>query len=193
MRKKSASKDEVKDSEALTSDAPIPRQDDHGKRRSFSSAKYDPARKSDTLDRRKGERSACQVTHGANLSAETEISSLGSRKTTVLAPDATGTDNKDMDMTRCWRRDRRRSAWWCSLLIILTTIVSAALLFITLKSFTSRQNDPKGCDMYYSRPIFINFADFDTEHTRFASKYSLHLYREYGYDQDAKVESASPL
>lgn len=35
--------------------------------------------------------------------------------------------------------------------------------------------------------MFFNFADFDTEHTRFASKYSLHLYREVGFDEDPKV------
>ena len=35
--------------------------------------------------------------------------------------------------------------------------------------------------------MFIKFADFDTEHTRFASKYSLHIYREGGFDEDPKV------
>lgn len=38
--------------------------------------------------------------------------------------------------------------------------------------------------MYYSKPIYTRFADFDTEHTRFASKYSLYLYREGGLDED---------
>ena len=50
--------------------------------------------------------------------------------------------------------------------------------------------------MYYSRSIFTQFADFDTEHTRFASKYSLYLYREGGFDEDPEVmqlkEGASP-
>ena len=41
--------------------------------------------------------------------------------------------------------------------------------------------------MYYSRPIYTHFADFDTEHTRFASKYSLYLYREGGFDEDPKA------
>ena len=41
--------------------------------------------------------------------------------------------------------------------------------------------------MYYSRPIYTRFADFDTEHTRFASKYSLYLYREGGLDEDPKA------
>lgn len=40
--------------------------------------------------------------------------------------------------------------------------------------------------------MFIKFADFDTEHTRFASKYSLHIYREGGFDEDPKVEISWP-
>ena len=41
--------------------------------------------------------------------------------------------------------------------------------------------------MCWSRPIYIKFSDFDTEHTRFASKYSLYLYREGGFDEDPEV------
>lgn len=36
-------------------------------------------------------------------------------------------------------------------------------------------------------PSFLKIVDFDTEHTRFASKYNLYLYREQGvdpYDED---------
>lgn len=45
--------------------------------------------------------------------------------------------------------------------------------------------------MYYSRPSYTHFADFDTEHTRFASKYSLYLYREGGFDEDPKARLAN--
>jgi pimeloyl-ACP methyl ester carboxylesterase len=38
------------------------------------------------------------------------------------------------------------------------------------------------------RPAFTRFSDFDTEHTRFASKYSLYLYREGGVDEDTRVK-----
>ena len=42
--------------------------------------------------------------------------------------------------------------------------------------------------MCYTREIlYFEFADFDTEHTRFATKYSLHLIREEGFDEDPKV------
>ena len=37
------------------------------------------------------------------------------------------------------------------------------------------------------RPAFAKYSDFDTEHTRFASKYSLYLYREGGIDEDTMV------
>jgi len=41
--------------------------------------------------------------------------------------------------------------------------------------------------MSYMASSFIKFGDFDTEHTRFATKYSLHLYRELGVDEDPRV------
>ncbi|KAF2456102.1 PGAP1-like protein-domain-containing protein [Lineolata rhizophorae] len=47
--------------------------------------------------------------------------------------------------------------------------------------------------MSYMRPGFVKFSDFDTEHTRFATKYSLHLYREGGIDEDVKVKGVPVL
>jgi glycosylphosphatidylinositol deacylase len=41
--------------------------------------------------------------------------------------------------------------------------------------------------MSYMRPSFAKLTDFDTEHTRFASKYSIYLYREGLIDEDTKV------
>lgn len=41
--------------------------------------------------------------------------------------------------------------------------------------------------MSYMRPYFAKYDDFDTEHTRFATKYSLYLYREGGVDEDIRV------
>jgi hypothetical protein len=60
-------------------------------------------------------------------------------------------------------------------------------MVIILRSAATRQLDPKGCRMSYMRPSYARLNDFDTEHTRFASKYSLHLYREQGVDDDTKV------
>lgn len=82
---------------------------------------------------------------------------------------------------------RLRSPWAISLPTVLTTVLALAILLSITRSFTTKQLDTKGCDMYYTRSMFFHFADFDTEHTRFASKYSLHLYREIGFDEDPKV------
>lgn len=45
--------------------------------------------------------------------------------------------------------------------------------------------------MSYMRPSYVHFSEFDTEHTRFATKYSLYLYREQGVDEEDKVCSIS--
>ena len=47
--------------------------------------------------------------------------------------------------------------------------------------------------MSYMRPAFARFSDFDTEHTRFASKYSLYMYREGGVDEDTRVKGVPVL
>lgn len=87
------------------------------------------------------------------------------------------------------RRSRLRSPWSCSLLTFVTTTVAALTLFAILHSFTSQQIDTKGCRMSFMRPSFAKLDDFDTEHTRFASKYSVYLYREGGVDEDTKVRA----
>lgn len=187
MRKKLTGVDVDNPSEALKADAPAPRYDDRGKRRSFSSAKFDPVRKSDTLDRRKGERL------GGPASPVDGNAWTGEHHGQITSPkpsiDSTPEDRMDTDKTGAWRQSRPRKPWWCFPLTVLTTILSVGILALTLRAFTTRQMDPKGCDMYYSRSVFIQFADFDTEHTRFASKYSLYLYREYGIDEDAEVRA----
>jgi glycosylphosphatidylinositol deacylase len=85
------------------------------------------------------------------------------------------------------RRSRLRSPWSCSLLTFVTTTIASISLFAIIHSFANRQQDNKGCRMSYMRPSFAKLSDFDTEHTRFASKYSVYLYREGGVDEDTKV------
>lgn len=85
------------------------------------------------------------------------------------------------------RRSRLRSPWSCSLLTLVTTCLAILSLVAILHSFFSRQLDNKGCRMSYMRPSFAKLSDFDTEHTRFASKYSVYLYREGMVDEDTKV------
>ncbi|KAF2623319.1 GPI inositol-deacylase-like protein [Macroventuria anomochaeta] len=91
-----------------------------------------------------------------------------------------------------WRL-RLRNPWACSLYTLVTTLLGFAALFLMAQSFTTRQLDTKGCEMSYMRPIFHKFDDFDTEHTRFASKYSLYLYREGGIDDDSRVKGVPVL
>ena len=86
-----------------------------------------------------------------------------------------------------WRRSRLPSLWATSLLTITTTLVSTLIVYVIVQSFLTRQLDPKGCELSYMRPAFAKYSDFDTEHTRFASKYSLYLYREGGIDEDTRA------
>ncbi|KAK5175490.1 GPI inositol deacylase [Saxophila tyrrhenica] len=86
-----------------------------------------------------------------------------------------------------------RSPWRCSFLTLAASACSILLLLAIAHAFLTRQLDPKGCAMSYMRPSFSRFADFDTEHTRFASKYSLYLYREGGVDEDTRVKGIPVL
>lgn len=85
-----------------------------------------------------------------------------------------------------WRQ-RLRNPWACSLSTLAATLLGFAALFLMGQSFLTRQLDVKGCEMSYMRPGFMRYNDFDTEHTRFATKYSLYLYREGGIDDEFTV------
>lgn len=84
-------------------------------------------------------------------------------------------------------RPRLRSPWSTSILTLVTTVIAMFSLGSIVHSFSNWQLDTKGCRMSYMRPSFAKLSDFDTEHTRFASKYSVYLYREGGVDEDTKV------
>ncbi|KAF2222786.1 GPI inositol-deacylase [Elsinoe ampelina] len=90
-------------------------------------------------------------------------------------------------------RPRLRSPWSCSLLTIATSLVAFVVLATIGRSFISSHIDPKGCHMSYMAAAYAKFEDFDTEHTRFASKYSLYLYREGGIDDDSRVKGIPVL
>lgn len=77
---------------------------------------------------------------------------------------------------------RNRSLWFMSILSFFVATAGVGLLVAIFRSLVTRQIEPKGCRMSYMRPSYIHFSEFDTEHTRFASKYSLYLYREQGID-----------
>ena len=163
----------------------------HGKKKIFTFAKNHVTRQSDALDRRKIEKAIGLAQSPRNGSSPSPPANnregVSSKKQPLLE---TGQDIDRNPEPRNWRRSRARSPWACSLLTISVTALSALVLLFIVHAFLTRQLDPKGCDMCLSRPIYINFSDFDTEHTRFASKYKLYLFREWGFDEDPKVRVA---
>ena len=160
-------------------------------KKSFTSSKYDVKRKSDTLDRRKFEKSV----------AFTQLSPDGSRTPTSGKPAAatpksplSPSDDADkMTEPRSWRLSRARGPWSCSILTLAATALASIIIFAITHAFVSRQLDPKGCDVPWTRPTYIEFKDFDTEHTRFATKYHLYMIRDAGYDEDPKVKGVPVL
>lgn len=95
--------------------------------------------------------------------------------------------DKDQESRFIGRRPRLRSPWAITFTTLITSILGIAFLVAVLHSSVTRQLDPKGCRMSYMRPGYARLSDFDTEHTRFASKYSLYLYREQGVEHGTKV------
>ena len=183
IRKLSGSAQETDNKDPLnTEPPPYP---SHDKKSSSTSAKYDVNRLSDTLDRRKVEKSIGITPlppNGPIHSADHKQSP--SKRQQLLAPTH---DIDKMPEPRGWRLSRTRNPWSCSLLIISITFLALTFILSIVHAFLTRQLDSKGCDMCWSRPIYFKFSDFDTEHTRFASKYHLYLHREGGFDEDPKV------
>ncbi|KAF4547937.1 GPI inositol-deacylase-like protein [Elsinoe fawcettii] len=104
------------------------------------------------------------------------------------------TQNPDMAPSLGYKhRPRLRSPWSCSPLTVVTTLIAFVVLAVIGRSFLSLHIDPKGCHMSYMAAAYAKFEDFDMEHTRFASKYSLYLYREGGIDDDSRVKGIPVL
>ncbi|RCI13759.1 hypothetical protein L249_8083 [Ophiocordyceps polyrhachis-furcata BCC 54312] len=87
----------------------------------------------------------------------------------------------------------RQGSWTASPLVFCVASLGLALLFVILRSLLRHGVEPKGCRMSYMSPSYLHFSDFDTEHTRFATKYSLYLYREQGLDDDDKLHGIPVL
>ena len=122
-----------------------------------------------------------------SLSREKDSDDSEPTPASIPAPSA---DSKMEDYYRKQRqRARLRSPWACSLVTMICTGLSLLLLATIAQSFLARQLDDKGCNMSYMLSAFAKYTDFDTEHTRFATKYSLYLYREAGIDQDTRVRT----
>ncbi|RPB28941.1 PGAP1-domain-containing protein [Terfezia boudieri ATCC MYA-4762] len=87
-------------------------------------------------------------------------------------PDVTTPISKEkMEEPRGYRRVKARSFWACSISTLCVTILSALTMVAIVHSFQSRQCDVKGCIKTYMSPAYAPLVNFDTEHTRFASKY----------------------
>jgi len=99
-------------------------------------------------------------------------------------------DKSTLESPLVGRRPRSRSPWAVTVVTLAVSLAGIALLATIFHSLVTRQREPKGCRMSYMRPSYARLQDFDTEHTRFASKYSLYLYREQGIDDDTKVRWA---
>ena len=185
VRKLSGSAEETDNSEPV--EAEPPPYSGHGKKSSFTSAKFDVIRHSDTLDRRKVERSIGITPPSPNGSPQPVDNLQGAPKKQPLLPP--NHDSDKMPELRNWRHSRTRNPWSCSFLTISVTFLAVVFFIAIVHAFLTRQLDSKGCDMCWSRPIYFKFSDFDTEHTRFASKYHLYLHREGGFDEDPKVRN----
>jgi hypothetical protein len=184
-RRSSSSAGEDDDRFVEASLAPSTQPDEGEERRSCTSAKYDVNRRSDTLDRRKVEKVMAPAHFAANGLPLLGLQGNGSTQLPLnadLVP-------HQVPESRGRRHRRMQSLWACSSRTLCVTTMSIIFFLSIVHSFLTRQVDPKGCDMCYTREIiYFEFADFDTEHTRFATKYSLHLIREQGFDEDPKVK-----
>jgi glycosylphosphatidylinositol deacylase len=188
MRRRSSGSTEEDDPEEPPPPSPWQLEDD-GRKRSFTSSKFDVTRHSDTLDRRKVEKllSPSTVTQTAWFSEPDTYDRTALPARSLAAAGRRSSTAKMQDPPDRWGRSRLRSPWKVSLLTLLTTAVSILFLFTVVHSLVTRQLDPKGCGMSFMSPMYAKLSGFDTEHTRFASKYSLYLYREGGVDEDTMV------
>lgn len=149
----------------------------------FTSAKYNASRCSDTLDHRRADKILLPSEWNA-----AEDNRHEKQEQAQITGTTEGGEKQALAMDyRDWRRPRLRSPWKSSILTLLVTALSGVFVLTVINSFLTRQLDPKGCNRCWMRPIFAEFKGFDTEHTRFASKYSLYLYREAGVNEDFTV------
>jgi glycosylphosphatidylinositol deacylase len=152
--------------------------------------------KSDAKSKRKNSRPSTTdsaATAWKTGPSKTPTPASGNETLGLPAQDLTGDAAAANDMDTMAGRSRIRNPWAVSWPALATLISSIALLACLWQSFITRQLDPKGGSMSYMASSFVNFNDFDTEHTRFATKYSLHMYRELGVDEDPRVSCASPM
>lgn len=121
-----------------------------------------------------------QTSTPARLSPTSEVESVNIEETSSLLPRSSNKPNLRDGRVRIRPRG-------CSLVSFILACLSVAFLGLVAHSFLNLQRDPKGCKMSFMYPSYAKLTDFDTEHTRFATKYSLYLYREQNMDVSMEV------
>lgn len=86
------------------------------------------------------------------------------------------------DTSQRIRHHRLRSPWSISILALSTALAGVFFLLFIAHSFVNRPVGADGCQVPMMSPTYLRMVGFDAEHTRFASKYNLYLYREEGVD-----------
>ncbi|KAM0199594.1 hypothetical protein ACHAPA_006905 [Fusarium lateritium] len=125
--------------------------------------------------------------NGRNKHARDETQTTAALKPTSLAAPSTPDMALARTPTQSPSPNRRTHRPRFSIIVLVTSALGIALLMSILRSLVTSQLDPKGCRMSYMRPSYVRFTEFDTEHTRFATKYSLYLYREQGVEPVDKL------
>ncbi|KAJ5576051.1 hypothetical protein N7535_002977 [Penicillium sp. DV-2018c] len=161
-------------------DSSVSRTDDHGPNAIDEKTRSQIAQRGTSFDLRRdssatprSRNSSMWRTPSSQPSNDTKTMPLGSPRLSMDTPSPDG---------RRARQSRLRSPWSCSILTAFVTCVAVAVLVSIVTSFTGRQVGGDGCGVPMMSPTFIRMLEFDTEHTRFASKYNLFVYREEGVD-----------
>ena len=160
---------------------------------SFTSAKHDVRASPDAVDRRKLDKIAAWNQSTSDDESKQRTGRKAAAATPKSLPSPTAANAFKMTEFTSWRLSRARGPWSCSLLTLIITAFAAITVFAITQAFLSRQLDPKGCDIPWTRPTYIEFKDFDTEHTRFATKYHLYMLRDGSYDEDTRVKGVPVL
>jgi hypothetical protein len=105
----------------------------------------------------------------------------------AIRDDQQGTEKVVSDSAHSFSHLSAWRLWPSSMAVLVSALCGIVFLFIVGNSMVTRPFDTKNCRMSYMRPSYIKFHEFDSEYTRFATKYSLYLYREQGVDYGEKV------
>ncbi|KAL9101632.1 MAG: hypothetical protein Q9163_003130 [Psora crenata] len=114
-----------------------------GEERRFTSLKCEVKKESHTLDKKNFEKPV-DIAHLSpnGLMSLTRATRLEQEETLDKASEQ-----------RNWRRWRTRSPWAFSLPMLVSTVIAVVLLLSIIHAFLTKQLDPKGCDMCWSRPV----------------------------------------